>query len=98
MPDYCLHCCLKHKECTCDSETRGRPVENYAFCLPAGALLDDKYRIGRVLGAGGFGITYLAVDENLGLVWLSRVHASFRRCEVLTVIPFYRVLIKTRRL
>jgi len=67
MPEYCLHCCLEHRECTCDAGTRGRPVENPVFCLPAGALLDDKYRIGRVLGAGGFGITYLAVDENLGL-------------------------------
>jgi len=33
--------------------------------LPSGALLRDQFRIGRVLGVGGFGITYLAFDEVL---------------------------------
>ncbi|HRR75140.1 MAG TPA: bifunctional serine/threonine-protein kinase/formylglycine-generating enzyme family protein [Myxococcota bacterium] len=69
MPDskYCLHCCLEHSRCTCDAVTKAQPVENHLFSLPAGAILAGQYRIGRVLGAGGFGITYLAVNEDLGL-------------------------------
>ena len=63
MPDlqYCLHCCLERSRCTCEDATKRQPVENYLFCLPAGALLDGKYRIGRVLGAGGFSILITAV-------------------------------------
>src|SRR3981081_2663301 len=34
--------------------------------LPAGHALQE-YRIERVLGVGGFGLTYLALDENLHL-------------------------------
>jgi serine/threonine protein kinase len=33
--------------------------------MPAGTMVADKYRIGRVLGSGGFGITYLAQDVQL---------------------------------
>jgi len=35
------------------------------LALSVGALLCGQFRIGRILGAGGFGITYLAFDEVL---------------------------------
>ena len=35
------------------------------LALPSRTLLRDQFRIGRVLGAGGFGITYLGYDEVL---------------------------------
>jgi len=51
-------------------QTTGRACPNCGFAegqrlpiaLPIGALLHDKYLVGRVLGCGGFGITYLAKD------------------------------------
>ncbi|MBR6089786.1 MAG: protein kinase, partial [Anaerolineaceae bacterium] len=41
---------------------------NQDMTLPEGnTLLDGKYLIGKVLGIGGFGITYLGLDTKLGL-------------------------------
>src|SRR5262245_64825502 len=42
-----------------------RDVLDTRFALPANTLLDGAYRIVRVVGTGGFGITYEAQDVNL---------------------------------
>ena len=38
------------------------------FALPVNTIVDGAYRIERVVGSGGFGITYVAEDTKLGTV------------------------------
>jgi len=49
--------------CSYDQRTRAALTHH----LPPGTILKEKYLVGKVLGQGGFGITYLAWDMTLDL-------------------------------
>lgn len=64
---YCPYCMNPVKEgetCTNCGLTEGvyTPRDHH---LPLGSVLNERYLIGRVLGEGGFGITYIGCDLNL---------------------------------
>ena len=52
--DVCPYCGYKEKE-----------NDVPRWILPPGTILNGKYQVGRSLGEGGFGITYLAWDVNM---------------------------------
>ena len=63
----CPNCFCDNKAQPCASCGWEAGQDNPPPALGLGRVLDGRYRIGRVLGHGGFGITYLAWDENLQL-------------------------------
>ena len=38
-------------------------AKKYPLALRPGSILNGRYIVGRVLGQGGFGVTYLALDD-----------------------------------
>ena len=59
--------------------------------LPAGAILNGRYIIGRILGQGGFGITYTARDHQTGeLVAVKEFYpdSMVTRTDLTEVTPF----------
>lgn len=65
---FCYGCFFETKENPCPNcgYITGSP-QHSASCLTPGTLLNGQYVIGKTLGQGGFGITYLAYDQNLDL-------------------------------
>ncbi|MBR0161004.1 MAG: serine/threonine protein kinase [Oscillospiraceae bacterium] len=59
----CFH--IKPAEGTCPfcGYDPGRDERKYPFALKPGSTLANRYVLGRVLGQGGFGVTYVALDH-----------------------------------
>ena len=62
---YCMHP-LNEQDGSCPA--CGKAISEYhasPHTLPQGAMLNNRYRIGGVIGEGGFGITYIGLDTLL---------------------------------
>ncbi|RYX85249.1 hypothetical protein EON83_06545 [bacterium] len=82
---------------TCGSPLAGAasasPGNRYPMALPAGTKLNNNsFSIGRVLGQGGFGITYKGNDINLArLVAIKELFPDGSRRQEKTVVPPHNV-------
>ena len=64
----CLGCMLyKHNSPICEHCGHDERKTNAPHQLSPGTVLNNQYLVGRVLGQGGFGITYIGWDQFLGI-------------------------------
>ena len=68
MEKLCLGC-MQMKQCVpfCEHCGFDERTENQPHQLPMGTLLQNQYLVGKVLGQGGFGITYMGWDQHLSI-------------------------------
>ena len=66
---YCYHCMSSIEEGTLVCPICGKPqvYEKVPHRLPLGTLLKGQYLVGEAIGEGGFGITYIGLDQLLNL-------------------------------
>ena len=63
----CPYCAVQNPLSATNCQTCGASLESaVAVALPSGLVLGGRFRIERVLGRGGFGITYRATDLSAG--------------------------------
>ena len=67
--NLCYNCFSQRESlegpCPCCGFDLAENAKKFPVALRAGTVLNDRYIVGRVLGQGGFGITYLAFDTQL---------------------------------
>ena len=64
--DFCTNCFLPNQAGGACPRCGYDPAEaagKYPLALRPGSILNGRYIVGRVLGQGGFGITYIALDD-----------------------------------
>ena len=66
-PQHVCYGCFKEKEpgTVCPFCGFNEKSERAYLAVPLGTILDGRYLVGKVLGVGGFGITYLGYDLTL---------------------------------
>ena len=68
MEKLCFGCMrMKRSSPVCEHCGFDENAENLPHQLPIGTLLQNQYLVGRVLGQGGFGITYMGWDQHLSV-------------------------------
>ena len=68
MEKFCLGCMQKKSDAPiCEHCGFDERTGNLSHQLPPGTLLQNQYLVGRVLGQGGFGITYMGWDQHLSI-------------------------------
>lgn len=65
---YCPYCMQEIEGAWCPHCQKDTETVSNGSNLAVGTILDTHYVIGRCLGAGGFGVTYLARDLHLGRI------------------------------
>ena len=63
----CMNCMSITSNYICEHCGMPSSRQNQAHQLPVGTVLHGQYQVGRVLGQGGFGITYLGWDSYLDI-------------------------------
>ena len=67
---YCPNCMRYNKDenvIKCEYCNEPMNIQNNTFQLPVGTILAGRYYVGKVLGQGGFGITYVGCDLKINM-------------------------------
>ena len=102
MAHRCLNCMASVENENCPNCGYPAVGKNEEHQLSVGTILHERYQLGKVLGQGGFGITYLAWDLlmhrpvavkeffPIGTVYRVSSVSSKVECVSSTVVPHYR--------